>query len=192
MFCAHIIDTLRKTKNNATLFYFCRHDTIEKDRPSLFLRTLVMQLVQTDPDFSSFIWDTHICNAEVPSNDTLAKLLPKLLSGTSSTRLILDGLDEYTNDEGSLMLGMLYRLSKMSNSSPCSILISSRDEEMITRALRDKPTISLMNHVEAVTKDMGMFITASIYQAISNWGLQVTENTLQVGKEQLLQKSKGG
>lgn len=192
MFCAHIIDTLRKAKDNATLFYFCRHDTTDKDRPSHFLRTLVMQLVQTDSEYSSFIWDTYICNAEVPSNDVLAKLLPKLLSGTSSTRLILDGLDEYTAEEGSSILSMLYKLSKLSSSSPCSILISSRDEEMITRVLRNKPTISLMNQVEAVAKDMSIFVTARIDQAISDWGLQVSEITLKTGKEQLLQKSKGG
>lgn len=188
MCCAHVINTLRKDKNQSTLFYFCHHKVTDEDRPSAFLRTLVSQLVRVIPEFAALIWDTHVRNAHLPSIENLEKLLPNLISGASPVRIILDGLDEYTVSDYKIMLDAL---SKLSKKSPCGILISSRDEAIIETKMRNKPKISLRDEVEAIEKDMSVFVTARLDQAIRDWDLQISDDAQKAGQEQLLQKSKG-
>ena len=98
----------------------------------------------------------------------------------------MDGLDEYTVNDYKIMLDVL---SKLSKKSPCGILISSRDEAVIGTRMRNKPKISPMDEVEAVQKDMGIFVTARLDQAIRDWGLQISDDTREAGQRQLLQKS---
>lgn len=147
-----------------------------------------MQLVRGFPELGALIWDVHVRNAHVPSIDNLEKLVPNLISGASPARIIVDGLDEYTNTDYKIMMDVL---SKLSKKSPCGILISSRDEVMIGTKMRNKPKISLMDEVVAVQKDIGIFVKARVEQAISEWGLQISVDTQRVGQEQLLQKSNG-
>ncbi|OQV09949.1 WD domain-containing protein [Cladophialophora immunda] len=92
VFAAHIIETLREDKGQATLFYFCLQQAAGEDKASVFLRTLAIQLVRDLPGLAAFIWDAHVRNAHVPSIDILEKLLPILISGASAARIVLDGL----------------------------------------------------------------------------------------------------
>ncbi|KIW69456.1 hypothetical protein PV04_05333 [Phialophora macrospora] len=188
VFSAHIIETLRQDKRQATLFYFCLQQAAGEDKPSVFLRTLAIQLVRSFPELAALIWDAHVCNAHAPSIDTLENLLPVLISGALPARIVLDGLDEYAFHDYKAMLDVL---SKLSKKSPCGILISSRDEAMIGPKLRNKPKISLINEVDAVRKDIGVFVAARIEQAIRDWDLEISEDTQKAGQAQLLQKSDG-
>jgi hypothetical protein len=86
-----------------------------------------------------------------------------MLGAISSTRIVIDGLDECPERDQKAILTEL--LSAVKNSAtPCKIFISSRAETYISKKLRKRPTISLTEKTERekVDKDIQKYVKQSL------------------------------
>lgn len=69
----------------------------------------------------------------------MASLLPELLSIVGTSRIVIDGIDEWEPKEQQVVLDDLLPLTTAKQSAYiCKILISSRDMPTISRAMRPK------------------------------------------------------
>lgn len=94
-------------------------------------------------------------------------LLPELLQGLGSTRLIIDGIDEWDAlEQKDLLKDLMLMLSADPSSYICKALISSRETLDISRTLRKRNkavvTISLSDNDESLA------ITHSIRDFVDN------------------------
>ncbi|KIW95377.1 uncharacterized protein Z519_03961 [Cladophialophora bantiana CBS 173.52] len=142
------------------------------DKPSIFLRTLVMQITRIYPEVVALIWDTYVQNAQLASNDNLQKLLPDLISGAPLVGIVLNGIDEYEVKDCKLILDVLFKLQKK---SPVAIPISSRDEGLISPKMRKKPRILFNDEQHTVQKDMSIFVASRLDQAIEDYDLNLSD-----------------
>lgn len=154
----------------------------------MILRLLALQLTQARLDLAALVWDRHVSKAHSPSIEVLQKLLPDLISGVGKVRIVLDGLDECPVRDYVPVLSLLSALAK---NSSCSILISSRDENILRSKLRRKPTISLREEKSAVQNDMSVFVQARLCRAIEEWDLTISKLTEEKGEQELLKQSHG-
>ena len=115
------------------------------------LRSLVGQLINQNKSLIGLIYDQFLMQGLSPSQKVLKSLIVDLLSGIISTRLILDGLDECTDDEQKDILSVLRFLIENIPDTVCvKIAVFSRDIISIKKALRSPPTISLKDEAAAV------------------------------------------
>jgi hypothetical protein len=70
------------------------------------------------------------------------KLLPELIGAISTARIVIDGLDECSPADQKSILQELSHVMKWSPDR-CKLLLSSRDNATMERALSKKPTIFL-------------------------------------------------
>lgn len=101
------------------LYFFCNEGDRSRDSPSLILRTVMSQLFNHPTYGSAFVYTHHakstagsMCNASVHD---LWNLLENMLSMLPVVYLVIDGLDECSNNEGE-MVDFLARLTKLSTS----------------------------------------------------------------------------
>jgi hypothetical protein len=142
-----IIQDLRENPDLSTIFYFCNSHRGEGDLCSQVLRTLILELLRSQPHLTTHIYENYTRQLRTPSLGQIKKLLPDLLSAVSSTRIVFDGLDECQEKDQKAILTELLSAVK-SSTAPSKLFISSRAETFISKALRKRPTISLTEKIE--------------------------------------------
>lgn len=187
---AYIIETLRQQPDSTILYYFCDHYLGDRNNCSHILRTLATQLIRHDPELAAFVWETHVRKAETPSIERLRKFLPKLIAASPFTRIVIDGIDECDAKDHKYALDQLLLLCKDIKGHG-SLLLSSRDDGIISRKLRQYPTISLRDEYLAVERDIEAFIGGKFRQVIEEWDLEISTNIAAKIQQQLIQRSNG-
>jgi hypothetical protein len=124
------------------------------------MRSLTLQLLRKNMDLAVYAFENYANRGFPPSVSHLRTLLKTLLSGIQTTRIFIDGLDEYPQSEQRSILQELLALAKLPGGH-CRILFSSRDVDIIRRALRSKPTISLRDE-EALDRDIQAYIYGAL------------------------------
>ena len=84
------------------------------------------------------------------------------------SRVVIDGLDEYSEADQKEILTHIIRLFTGPNIR-CKILFSSRESANISGALRKVPTISLSERTEKIEKDIKLFIRQSLLDLRKSW-----------------------
>jgi hypothetical protein len=127
------------------------------------LRTLILELLRSQPCLTSHIFENCVRQGRTPSLGQIKKLLPDLLSAISSTRIVVDGLDECQEKDQKAIMTELFSAIKNS-ATPCKVFISSRAETYISKILRKKPTISLTERTERekVDEDIRKYVKHSL------------------------------
>lgn len=163
MLTSHVIQNLRENPDFTTIFFFCNSHTDRADLCSQILRTLILELLRSQPYLTSHIFEHYARQGRTPSLGQIKKLLPDLLSAVSSVRIVIDGLDECQEKDQKAILTELLSAVKTST-SPCKILVSSRAETFISKALRKRPTISLTEkrEREKVDEDIQEYVRHSL------------------------------
>jgi hypothetical protein len=128
--------------------------------------------------------------AETPSIERLRKFLPKLITASPFARIVIDGIDECDARDHKHVLDQLLLLCKDIKGHG-SLLISSRDDGIISRKLRQKPTNSLRDEHLAVERDIEAFVGGNFRQVIEEWDLEISTNTAGEIQQQLIQRSNG-
>jgi hypothetical protein len=115
--------------------------------------------LRAHPLLTGHVFENYIREGRTSSLVQIRKLLPELLSAVSSTRIIIDGLDECQERDQKTILSELLSITKNSV-TPCKLLISSRAETYLSRTLRKIPNISLSNKIEreSVDKDIQIYV----------------------------------
>ena len=186
----YIVNTLRQQPDSTILYYFCDHYGGDQNNCSHILRTLATQLIRHDRELAALVWEIHVRKAETPSTERLRKILPKLIAASPFTRIVIDGIDECDAKDHKYALDQLLLLCNDIKGHG-SLLISSRDDGIISRKLRKLPTISLRDEHVAVERDIEAFVRGKFRQVIEEWDLDISKNTTTKVQKLLIQRSNG-
>lgn len=118
---SYIVSTLMETSSVDTMYYFCTSLDVH-DSCNLVLRTLALQLLRRHPEFASIISNEFFHKS--CSTPQLRILIPKMLATSLCPRIVLDGVDETSQEDQRLLLKELQNVCFASNPN-CKILFSS-------------------------------------------------------------------
>ncbi|PQE05649.1 hypothetical protein CJF30_00007806 [Rutstroemia sp. NJR-2017a BBW] len=160
---SRIIQGLRLHPDITTIFYLCNSHTEKSDLCSHILRILILEILRAHPLLTGHVFENYIRKGRTSSLVQIRKLLPELLLAISSTRVVIDGLDECLEKDQKTILSELLSIVKISV-TPCKLLISSRAETYLSRTLRKSPSISLSDKMErqSVDKDIQTYVTHAL------------------------------
>ena len=143
--CSLIIEHLGTRTNQASLYYFCGSKTSDQTSCASILRTLAVQFLQQNLDMAPLVHQAYLQKGKSLSSPSVKGMLKELLISAKSTRIVLDGIDEYDYPMQQEVIRSLLDLTKYvcDGGSHCKILISSRLEPRIDKALPHKLHIPL-------------------------------------------------
>lgn len=196
--CSNVVQHL-EAKGFNVLYYYCSYLTKTADSCTTLLQSLASQLIQKHQDLALFVYNDFFAVHPKATQKALVELLPKLLQAIGSTRLVIDGLDEWDVHQQKELLSCLPGiLSNDRTSYICKVLISSRDTLEISRNLvrkfKTSPVISLSSSDErhAVDKSIACFVDARLAKVPSHIkDMDPQRAILDVIKQKLLRKSNG-
>ena len=150
-------------------YYFCSYLGSYSDGPNRLLQSIISQVIQKHQDLAIYVHDVYFKSHPVPTKKALLSLLPELLQGLGSVRLVVDGVDEWApRDQKELLKDLSQMVSTDQSSHICKIMIASQDTMNISRSLRRKDksttTISLSNGDErlAVSSSIADFVDSKL------------------------------
>jgi len=125
------------------------------------MRSLTLQLLRQNIELAGYVFENYANKGFPPSVSHLRTLLKSLLSTIPTTRICIDGLDEYPPGEQRAILAELLALAKQPGGH-CRILFSSRDVDNIRKALDKKPTISFRDEKDALERDIRAYVHGAL------------------------------
>ena len=156
------------------------------------MRSLTAQLLRCNRDLSAYVYDEYICEGLTSSVPQLKKLIPALLLGIPSVRIIIDGLDEFDHKVQSQILNDVIPFASASDGAVCKILVASRDITPIARHLSKRPIISLHKEHVAVNAAMRSFVQHSLIDIRRNLSDMDVDNSITEIEHDLMEKADGG
>jgi hypothetical protein len=144
-----------------TVYYICNSYTNGKNLAAEIMRSLTLQLLRQNMELAAYVFENYANKGFAPSVSHLRTLLNSLLSTIPTTRICIDGLDEYPPSEQRSILQELLALVKLPGGH-CRILFSSRDVDNIRKALQNKPTISFRDEKDALDKDIQAYVQGAM------------------------------
>jgi hypothetical protein len=173
-------------------YHYCDYATEATLLTSNILGTLLRQLLRNTnigDDIDASIDKLYDDGARSPPSSELADLLETVSRRFKATHLVLDGIDECDNDNVDELLGIITRLSS-SDKSCIKIIVASRDESSIVKALKGRACVSLAEgrHEE----DIKNFVTEQVALRRSLGDLHIKNPKLEdLVISQLVSKSGG-
>jgi hypothetical protein len=152
--CSAVIQYLMSQTSHTTLYYFCGQTSSEGGSCCQLLCTLAVQILRRNLDMAPLVHQMYLQRGWSLSTLTLKKLLKDVLPSIGSTRIVVDGVDEWRIATQQDVLNALLELQKHSGTH-CKILLSSRREPLIEKAMQRATPIPL----EGKTTDaIGIYI----------------------------------
>ena len=155
--CSKVIEHIQEKTEMVILFYFCHHFQTSKEPISEVLKSFATQLLTANPVLAPYILDTFINNGRKPTRKILADILEKLIASSKPIRLVVDGLDEWSQIDQEDLVKNLFRIRGPSPGA-CKLLFSSRKTAHLTKLLRSEPAFRLDDYVENITSDIASFV----------------------------------
>ena len=159
--CSQLIKDMKENGLFTTTFYLCNSSMRGQDCCVKMLKSLAAQLLKSHMEIGTYIYNELINRGVKASTSALRNLLKNM--HRSSTRIVVDGLDELDENEHKAVIKELSRLVKAAEPL-CKILISSREGREISRELRQKPCLSLNDESENIGTSIRHFITCELEQ----------------------------
>lgn len=180
-------------------YYYCSYLTKAAESCTTMLQSLASQLIQKHQDLALFVYNDFFAVHPKATQKALVEILPKPLQAIGSTRLVIDGLDEWDTQQQKELLGCLSGvLSNDRTSYICKVLISSRDTLDILRnpvkKFKASSVISLSSADErvAVNKSIACFVDARLAEVPSHVDVMDPQRVILSDiKQKLLRKSNG-
>ncbi|KAI0600377.1 hypothetical protein F4775DRAFT_61536 [Biscogniauxia sp. FL1348] len=162
-----IANFLKSDGRSLIATYFCTYLYGTSKDYEQILRSILVQLIRSNPDLVAHVYGELILKKKVPSSRVLEQLLRDLVSAASPVpsqigyiHLIVDGLDECDSDTQAQTIKMLERIvstALSSGSTVCKVLLSSRVSQAITKKLRHTQIISLSDEKDKMEKAIGCY-----------------------------------
>ncbi|KAM0247555.1 hypothetical protein ACHAP5_004005 [Fusarium lateritium] len=177
-------DTARKIA-----FFFCDFNTPVHAASTGVFRALTAQILRLSPDTAPFVYEEYIAHGKKPTNDTLTKLLPRLISNISDLRLVVDGLDEISTAEHRKLITDLLRVIK--DAPGCKLLLISQDVPSISVQLSKHPRLSMAEESANTEKDLAVVVNGFLRDLDSQHDGALGETVLRGLQSDILQKAEG-
>jgi archaellum biogenesis ATPase FlaH len=144
---------LRTSEQSLVITHFCTHSEMASTEYDQILRSIFTQLIQSNTDLVAHAYQELVLKKKTPSRATLDQLLREILPAASPLpsrvryiHIVLDGLDQCSEDTQEKVITLLERIvstASASGSSVCKVLVSTRLSPAIRRKLRNKTMLSL-------------------------------------------------
>ena len=156
--CSKIIEHIQEKTEMGILFYFCHHFQTSKEPISEVLKSFATQLLTANTGLAPYILDTFANAGRKPTKKILAEILEKLIASSSKPiRLVVDGLDEWSQIDQEDLVKDLFRIRGPSPEA-CKVLFSSRKTAHLTKLLQSEPTFRLDDYVENISSNIASFV----------------------------------
>lgn len=187
MICAKVIEHIQHHPDMIVIFYFCSKQQTSLSLSNEVLRDLVTQLLVARKEFAPYILETFANNGLRPTKRSLGTILEKLLTTSDkAVRIVVDGLDEYPQDDHEEIIGDLLSI-KGSSVGACKILISSQKISAISKLLHLKPTIRLEDHAESIDRTISSYVESQLRTLHRDFSSELIEDL----GHQIIGKSNG-
>ncbi|RGP62626.1 nacht domain-containing protein [Fusarium sporotrichioides] len=177
-------DTARKVA-----FFFCDFNTPVHAASTGAFRALTAQILRLSPDTAPFVYEEYIAHGKKPTNDTLTKLLPRLISNIKDLRLLVDGLDEIPTSEHRKLITDLLRVVK--EAPGCKILLISQDIPSISVHLSKHTRLSMAEEGDNTEKDLAVVVSGFLRDLDSQHDGALGKTVLDGLQSDILKKAKG-
>ncbi|KAI9855169.1 MAG: hypothetical protein M1813_000528 [Trichoglossum hirsutum] len=157
--CSQLIEHIQGKDEVTVAYYFCSHSTSRKATD--VMRSIAAQLIMANLDLLPHVVNNYVDECQSPSLSTINKLLSELVSNIQSSRIIVDGVDEYDDQEQKRLLLEILQLCQLPEAC-CKLFISSREMDSIKYPLRTKPDISLKEQRREVDHAIGLYIRKNL------------------------------
>ena len=153
--CSYILQLLEQFSGKYHVCYYFCNSTEAGNICGQILRTVALQLLRRNVDLASLVANQYVYPGSSCSLAQLRNLLPQMLEVTRSTRIVIDGLDECSEESQISVLKDLLRL--IGKDVSCKVIFASRREVKIAEKLSNKPQIKLDNR-EEVESDIRLYV----------------------------------
>lgn len=170
----------------AIIYYFYPHHQVSQTAASEILRSFATQLLAGNASLAPYILETFANNGQKPTKKNLGMILEKMITSLSSLRIVVDGIDEYPQDDQDEIIQDLLRI-KGSVSGACKLLLSSRKHRSISRWLQSKPMIRLDDNTDNVNSTISSFIHPRLQSLRNRFSPAIVDDL----ENMLLEKANG-
>ena len=184
--CSKLVEHVQDNTDMTLIYYFCPHHQASPTQMSGILRNFVSQLLVRNASLSPYILETFANNGQKPTKKILGTILEKMITSLPSLHIVVDGLDEYLQDDQDEIMQDLLKI-KGPKPGTCKLLVSSRKHRSITRWLHSKPTIRLDDNTDNVNLTIASFISPQLRSLRNLFNPEIVDN---LGKK-LLEKANG-
>ncbi|KAK4993862.1 hypothetical protein LTR50_000075 [Elasticomyces elasticus] len=144
-------------------YYLFDYRRETKDACSRLLRSIAAQLIRGKSELSTNVYDAYLSRGRNPSILQLRQMIPELLDGITSARLIIDGLDESPQKEHRAILDQVLQFtSKSTATNTMKLAIISQDVPSISEKLSKKPIISLKEAADMTKNAIQLYVHESL------------------------------
>ncbi|KAH8663858.1 hypothetical protein BGZ61DRAFT_431827 [Ilyonectria robusta] len=182
--------------------HFCTYSYEESMDYDKILRSLLLQLIRSNPDLISYVHDHLIRQRKSAKSKVLEELLRDVVKSSSAApsatkyiHVILDGLDECEKDTQPRVIKVLEQLvsaASLSGSTVCKVLLSGRLSPAIAKRSRHNLTVSLTDETKSVQKAIEGYalrrLDASKTELLQ---MQVTEDDMNALALKIAKKANG-
>ena len=177
-----MIQTLANTVGVTTCYYFCNNIGAGSACQEI-LTIIVLQILRQHPDVCTFIANEFVYRGVSSGMPQLKSLVPRLLELCAYTRIVIDGIDECSEDNQRTILKELQTAcTGPTTRCSCKILFSSRREVQIREKLSKEPQITL-DECHNVELDIQSFVKYKITELhTSDKDLLLRIESILVGK----------
>lgn len=175
-------------------YYICDYRSSDRDNCSIILRSLAAQIIRQNRELAGYVYEEYTKQGRSASMAELKKLLPYLLSGVDSTRLVIDGLDECSEK---IHKEVLLELNSLAAHGPddgiCKILVASRNVTTISRvALKIGSALALDEERQAVDRAIQTYVRRSLTDVQADLDvLHLTDDIMSSIESRLTTKAEG-
>lgn len=185
--CSLIIENVGTRQDLSSLYFFCGQRSANQNRCALLLRTLAVQLLRQNlEDVAPLIHQDYLQKGLSCSSPTMKRLLKEVLPLSKTTRIVLDGIDEYDLEDQQQILKYLLELQR-SIGDNCRLLISSRNEPLIEKSMLRKTQFRLDGKT---AEGLSLYIRHKV-EILSAYFPDFDDSLLARVKERLERKAKG-
>lgn len=145
-----VVEHLQGNTGTVAIFYFCNQHHVSQNRANDILRCFATQLFTANTALAPYILETFASNGLRPTKRTLSAILEKLVTSLASVRIIVDGLDEWPEDDQKMVIDDLLKI-KGPSPGACKVLLSSRNVRSISKPLQSKPFFRLEDSAASIS-----------------------------------------
>jgi hypothetical protein len=125
------------------------------------LKVLTAQLLRSNRDLLSHVYERYSKTNTIRTSARMKALFNELLKMLPPTRIVIDGLDEYDEEDQKQILHCLISISDEQHGN-FQILFVSREVIDIKRKLVKFPTIFLSEEQELISRDINKYIKSTL------------------------------
>lgn len=159
--CSYIIQTLANTIGVTTCYYFCNSKSAGSVCQEI-LTIIALQILRQHPDVCTFIANEFVYRGVSCGMPQLRSLVSQLLELCAYIRIVIDGIDECSDNNQKLILKELQTVC-IGPTTRCKVLFSSRREVYLHEKFSKEPQITL-DECQNVDWDIQSFVKYKILE----------------------------